>query len=93
MKQSENQNPPPRDIAEVRRIIERYPPKFRRWCDGPWQGGCACMGCVLWPPPCDYPGRDTEGRAFRKPEDRLTREEVKLYEDWLREQEKTRSHP
>lgn len=66
-------------LEEIRRIVERYPIKWRRWCDGPEQGGCACMGCVRNPPPGDYPGLDTECRPFRNPDERLTREEMALY--------------
>ena len=68
-----------RPLEEIRRIIERYPPEDRRWCDGPERGGCACMGCVRNPPPCDYPGRDPECKPFLRPGDVLTKEEVALY--------------
>lgn len=67
-----------RDLTEIMRLIENYPPSWRRWCDGPWSGGCACMGCVHWPAPSTVRG-DPEGQAFPNPGDRLTREEVEIY--------------
>ncbi len=70
---------PPRDIVEVRRLIERYPPSFRRWCDVETRGPCACMGCLRWPAPKDVSGRDPEGQPFPDPSKQLTREEVALY--------------
>jgi len=75
-----------RTLEEIRAVIERYPSSWRHWCTGPDTGGCACLGCVRNPPPCDYPGQDPECRPFRRPEHRLTRQEVELYQDWLRDQ-------
>lgn len=68
----------PRALPEIKRLIEVYPPDWRRWCDGPWQGGCACVGCVLHPAPSTVRG-DPEGRAFPNPEDRLSKAEVEIY--------------
>lgn len=67
-----------RDLSEIKRLIEVYPPRFRRWCDSPERGGCACMGCVRWPAPSTVSG-DPEGKSFPNPADRLTKEEVELY--------------
>jgi hypothetical protein len=72
-----------RDLSEIRRLIEVYPVQWRRWCDAPEQGGCACMGCVRWPAPSTVRG-DPEGKAFPNPEDRLTRDEVAAYESSLK---------
>lgn len=71
---------PPRDIVEITRLIEKYEPNFRRWCDSPERGGCACMGCVRWPAYDTLPYRgDPEGKPFPNPDDQLTREEVAIY--------------
>ena len=67
-----------RDIHEITRLIEVYPLRWRRWCDAPENGGCACMGCVRVPAPTTVRG-DPEGQPFPNPADRLTREEVMLY--------------
>jgi hypothetical protein len=69
---------PPRSLEEITRLIEVYPPSWRRWCDGPFQGGCACRGCVHWPAPSTVRG-DPEGKAFPNPADRLSRAEVEIY--------------
>jgi hypothetical protein len=63
---------------EVRRLIEVYPVGWRRWCDAPEWGGCACMGCVRQPAPSTVHG-DPEGQPFQNPSDRLTKEEVEAY--------------
>lgn len=68
----------PRSLEEIARLIEVYPPSWRRWCDGPENGGCACLGCVRVPAPSTVPG-DPEYYPFPNPTDRLTREEVALY--------------
>ncbi len=68
-----------REPTEIAAIIERYPHKWRRWCDGPELGGCACMGCVRVPAPCTVHG-DPEGQPFPNPNDRLTEEEVDAYQ-------------
>ena len=67
-----------RPIEEIKRLIEMYPPRFRRWCDTPENGGCACMGCVRWPAPSTVRG-DPEGKPFPNPEDALTKEEVEAW--------------
>jgi hypothetical protein len=67
-----------RDIDEITKLIEVYPTRFRRWCDGPERGGCGCTGCVRWPAPATVQG-DPEGKPFPKPADRLTKEEVEAY--------------
>jgi len=69
---------PPRSLAVITRLIEVYPPEWRRWCDGPERGGCACMGCVRWPAPTTV-SRDPEGAAFPNPSDQLSKQEVELY--------------
>jgi hypothetical protein len=69
-----------RSLDEITRLIEAYPPSFRRWCDGPENGGCACLGCVRWPSPFTVRG-DPEGQPFPNPSDRLTKAEVALYKD------------
>jgi len=68
-----------RDVKEIRRLMQVYPVKWRRWCDAPEHGGCACLGCVRQPAPSTVHG-DPEGQPFPNPSDRLTREEVKLWE-------------
>lgn len=75
-----------RPLGTIRRLIEKYPPNFRRWCDNPENGGCACMGCLRWPSPFTV-SRDPEGAAFPNPEDQLSREEVDLYLEWEKEVE------
>lgn len=67
-----------RDLEEIKRLIEVYPPKFRCWCDGLWRGGCACTGCVIHPAPSTVRG-DPEGKPFPNPADRLNKEEVEIY--------------
>ena len=67
-----------RPIAEITRLIEVYPVGWRRWCDGPERGGCACLGCVRVPAPSTVRG-DPEYCAFPNPADRLTRDEVERY--------------
>lgn len=75
-------------LEEITRIVEKYPASWRRWCDAPESGGCACMGCVRNPAPAMLPGvGDTEGWPFPNPNERLTREEMMLY---LAEREKAR---
>ncbi len=69
---------PPRSLDEIKRLIEVYPPKDRRWCEGPFRGGCACLGCVHHPAPSTVQG-DPEYRAFPNPADRLSKEEVEIY--------------
>jgi hypothetical protein len=65
-----------RDLNEIKRLIEIYPPSWRHWCDA---GLCACRGCVRWPAPSTVRG-DPEGKAFPNPSDRLTKAEVELWE-------------
>jgi hypothetical protein len=67
-----------RSLDEVTRLIEVYPSSWRRWCDAPERGGCACLGCVRVPAPSTVRG-DPEGKPFPNPTDRLTRDEVELY--------------
>jgi hypothetical protein len=67
-----------RSRDEIARLIEVYPPNWRRWCDWPEKGGCACMGCLRQPAPSTVRG-DPEGKPFPNPADRLTREEVAFY--------------
>lgn len=76
----------PRFLEEIRRLIEAYPLEWRRWCDGPEQGGCACMGCVRQPAPATVRG-DPERCAWPNERDALIREEVVLYLGWIRTQE------
>jgi len=66
-----------RSLDVITQLIEVYPPEWRRWCK-PGHGGCACMGCVLWPAPSTVRG-DPEGKRFPNPADELTEEEVTLY--------------
>lgn len=73
-----NPDHPPRSLEEIKRRIELYPSEFRRWCDAPERGGCACMGCVRWPAPSTVYG-DPEGKPFPNPDDRLSKEEVAIY--------------
>ncbi len=67
-----------RSREEIKRLIEVYPPRFRRWCDLEKYGPCACMGCVRWPAPSTVSG-DPEGKPFPNPDDRLTKEDVEAY--------------
>lgn len=67
-----------RDIKEIKRLIEVYPPRWRRWCNGPERGGCACMGCVRVPAPSTVRG-DPEGKPFPRPSDRLSEADVEAY--------------
>ena len=67
-----------RTLDEITRLIEVYPSYWRRWCDGPENGGCACLGCVRQPAPTTVRG-DPEGKPFPNPPDRLTKQEVELY--------------
>jgi hypothetical protein len=67
-----------RPLAEITRLIEIYPPEWRRWCSSPENGGCACRGCVRVPAPSTVRG-DPEYHAFPNPDDRLTAEEVAAY--------------
>jgi hypothetical protein len=67
-----------RSLEEISRLIEIYPPTWRRWCDGPECGGCACIGCVRVPAPSTV-NRDPEYCDFPNPADRLTKEEVEFY--------------
>lgn len=69
-----------RSLAVITQLIEKYPPRFRRWCDP--GTGCACMGCVRWPAPSTVQG-DPEGKAFPNPADALTKEEVRAYHESL----------
>jgi hypothetical protein len=72
-----------RSLAEITRLIEVYPPDWRRWCSAPEYGGCACLGCLRWPAPSTV-RCDPEGAAFPNPADALTKDEVALYETSLR---------
>lgn len=67
---------PPRSLDVVTAIVEKYPPKFRRWCE-PGEG-CACMGCVRWPPQSTVRG-DPEGKLFTDPDDQLSKEEFAMW--------------
>lgn len=67
-----------RTIEEITRLIEVYPPEWRRWCSGPEIGGCACLGCVRVPAPSTGRG-DPEHCHFPNPADRLTEAEVERY--------------
>lgn len=69
---------PPRSLDVVTKVIEVYPPSWRKWCEGPFRGGCACMGCIHWPAPSTVQG-DPEGQPFPNSEDRLSKEEVEMY--------------
>lgn len=72
-----------RELSEIRRLVEVYPAKFRRWCDAPEQGGCFCMGCVRWPAPSTVLG-DPEGKRFPNPTDELTKEEFEAWDKGCR---------
>lgn len=69
-----------RNPEEVARLIEAYPPSWRRWCAAPENGGCACVGCVRVPAPTTVRS-DPERyfHAFGSSLDRLTEEEVAAY--------------
>ena len=69
-----------RTLKEITRLIEVYPPKWRRYCDCPENGGCACLGCVRVPAPSTVRG-DPEWyfHEFQSDPDRLTKEEVERY--------------
>jgi hypothetical protein len=77
-----------RNLDEITRLIEVYPPSWRRWC--PWRekGGCACVGCVRVPAPSTVRG-DPERRPFPNPADKLTEAEVELYTraNWIAQQD------
>lgn len=64
-----------RSLDEIGRLIEVYPPTWRRWCDAPENGGCACMGCVRVPAPSTVVS-DPERCPFPNQGDRLTKAEV-----------------
>ena len=68
----------PRDLAEIKRLIEVYPERWRRWCHGPETGGCACLGCVRQPAPATVRG-DPEYAAWPNEDDALSEAEVNLY--------------
>jgi hypothetical protein len=59
---------PPRSLDEIARLIERYPPSFRRYCSAPKGVECACTGCVGVPA---YYDRNCTP---------LTKEEVEIYQ-------------
>lgn len=67
-----------RSLDEITRLIEVYPPRWRRWCDAPENGGCACLGCVRVPAPSTVRG-DPEYQPFPNPSDALSMDEVELY--------------
>ncbi len=69
----------PRPLEEITRLIEVYPPDWRRWCDGPEHGGCACLGCVRQPAPSAVPGRDPEYASWPDERDALIEQEVRIY--------------
>lgn len=69
---------PPRPLAEITRLIEVYPPSWRRWCGAPETGWCACMGCVRQPAPSTVRG-DPEGASWPNDDDALTEVEVAIY--------------
>lgn len=68
----------PRPLEEIIRLIEIYPPDWRRWCDGPERGGCACLGCVRQPAPATVRG-DPEYREWPNEADALNKDEVRIY--------------
>ena len=68
----------PRPLDDVVRLIEVYPPKWRRWCSAPEKGGCACMGCVRQPAPSTVRG-DPEYREWPDERDALIKQEVDIY--------------
>lgn len=53
-----------RTLDQIEAIVARLPAGWRRFCEPPFGGACACMGCV--------------NRAPREA-DRLTREEWDAY--------------
>jgi len=67
-----------RPFSEIKRLIEIYPPEWRRWCSAPENGGCACMGCVRQPAPSTVRG-DPEYAVWPDDEDALIKEEVEIY--------------
>lgn len=69
---------PARPIEVIVRLIETYPPAWRRYCGAPERDGCACMGCVRQPAPATVRG-DPEYAEWPEPSDALTEEEVQLY--------------
>lgn len=68
----------PRPIEEIARLIEVYPPEWRRWCSSPERGGCACVGCVRQPAPSTVRG-DPEYREWPDERDALIEQEVAMY--------------
>lgn len=69
----------PRPLEEIARLIEVYPPDWRRWCSGPDEPlGCACMGCVRQPAPSTVRG-DPEYAEWPDECDALIEQEVKTY--------------
>jgi hypothetical protein len=70
---------PPRSLEEITRLIEVYPPEWRRWCSSPEEWlGCACVGCVRQPAPSTVSG-DPEYRPWPNEDDALTEQEVTIY--------------
>lgn len=67
-----------RPIDEVTRLMEAYPPSWRRWCSGSESGGCACMGCVRQPAPSTVLG-DPERAEWPNDADALNEREVEMY--------------
>ena len=68
----------PRSIGEITVLIEQYPESWRRWCNAPANGGCACLGCVRQPAPNTVRG-DPEYAAWPNSEDALIEKEVEMY--------------
>lgn len=68
----------PRSLAEITRLIETYPEKWRRWCSAPERGGCGCMGCVRQPAPSTVRG-DPEYAQWPNEGDALSEAEVEIY--------------
>jgi hypothetical protein len=68
----------PRSLDEITRLIEMYPTNWRRWCNGPETGGCACMGCVRQPAPSTVRG-DPERQPWPNERDALNEREVAIY--------------
>ena len=75
---AKNPRTTPRSLEEVALLIEIYPLEWRRWCDGPERGGCACMGCVRQPAPSTVRG-DPEYREWSDERNALIKEEVEMY--------------
>ena len=67
-----------KSIKEITDIIKSYPLAWRRWCNGPEEGGCACMGCIRVPAPSTVPG-DPEYFDFPDPQNKITKEEASRY--------------